>query len=61
MRQVTSGRRFWQDGTLVAGQRPEELRRPGWPEAGFGMQPKGHRAQVTIARRLRQKTTMSLK
>ena len=39
----------------------EELGRLGWPEAGLGAQPKGHRAKVTIARRLRQETTMSLK
>ena len=39
----------------------EELRRLEWPEEGLGLQPKGHRAKVLLARRLRQETTMSLK
>jgi hypothetical protein len=39
----------------------EELQRLDWQEEGLGMQPKGHRAKVRMARRLRQETTMSLK
>jgi REP element-mobilizing transposase RayT len=39
----------------------EELQRLDWPEEGLRMQPKGHRAKVMMARRLRQETTMSLK
>ena len=39
----------------------EELQRLDWPEEGLGAQPKGHRAKMAIARRLRQETTMSLK
>ena len=39
----------------------EELQRLDWPEEGLRVQPKGHRAKVMMARRLRQETTMSLK
>jgi hypothetical protein len=39
----------------------EELNRLGWPDDDLRGRPKGHSGKVTIARRLRQETTMSLK
>jgi len=39
----------------------EELQRLGWSENELEGRPKGHRGKVTMARQLRQETTMSLK
>jgi putative transposase len=39
----------------------EGLRRLGWKEADLGARPKGHRAKVKLAQRLRAETTMTIK
>jgi hypothetical protein len=39
----------------------EEMRRLGWKEVDLPQRRKGDKAKVTVARRLRQETTMSLK
>ena len=39
----------------------EEIQRLGWDEDELRARPKGDRAKVMLARRLRQKTSMSLK
>jgi len=39
----------------------EELKRRGWTGSELTLQPKGHKVKVTIAKRLRKETTMTLK